>query len=338
LEFTLEAGLVDGRAMAAALDANDGGDARPLYGLAAAALQAIGDQLNAQVADLVDPALHPALLIGVERWEEGDRAGVIHIVGEGTALVCTRLPLLTLPPDLARLCYRVCLLMRQTLGIDVTRGWQPDLFWTVAERLDAFLAVPAAVRHDPAAFHTACIEESRACGWLERGAASVADAADLATELASWVDLRNRWEAFVKCQQRRRPLTVAQVEATAARLVASLEHADAPPENLAWARWVRLVCARLRVAAGRAPAVPTPEDEGEWALDWLIQLDPGLPWFADALQDTLDQAAQTGERMSASFPFAAGGARSILDALANAVTAMGLILAAPSSEVDHVAH
>ena len=52
LEFTLEAGLVDGRAMAAALDANDGGDARPLYGLAAAALQAIGDQLNAQVADL----------------------------------------------------------------------------------------------------------------------------------------------------------------------------------------------------------------------------------------------------------------------------------------------
>ena len=339
LEFTLEAGLVDGRAIAVALDANDGGDARPLYGLAATALQAIGDQLNAQVADLVDPALHPALLIGVERWEEGDRAGVIHIVGEGTALVSTRLPLLTLPPDLARLCYRACILMRQTLGIDVTRGWQPDLFWTVAERLDAFLAVPEAVRQDPAAFHTACIDESCACGWLERGAASVADAADLATELASWVDLRTRWEAFVKRQQRRRPLTVAQVEATAARLVASLEHADAPPAHLAWARWVRLVCARLRVAAGRAPAVPMPEDEGEWALDWLIQLDPGLPWFADALQDTLDQAAQTGERMSASFPYAAGGARSILDALANAVTAMGLILAAPSGdEVDHVAH
>ncbi|WP_295390961.1 hypothetical protein [uncultured Thiodictyon sp.] len=334
LEFTLETGLVDGNAVAVALDANDGGDARPLYRLASTALEAIGDHLNAQVADLVDPALRPALLIGVE-----GRDGAIHLVGEGTALVCHRLPLLTLHPDLASLCYRVCILMRETLGIDSTRGWQPDLFWSVEERLDAFLAVPAAVRNDPAAFHAACIDEAQECGWLERGTESVADAADLAAELASWLDARNRWEAFVKRQDRRRPLTVAQVDAKAARLAADLERAAAHPVDLAWARWVQLVCARLQVAAGRSPAVPTPEDEGAWALDWLIQLDPGLPWFEDALQDTLDQAAQAGERMLASYPVAAGGARSILDALTNAATAMALILAAPSGdEADHAAH
>ena len=334
LEFTLEAGLVDGMAAAVALDANDGGDARPLYRLASTALQAIGDHLNAQVADLVDPALRPALLIGVE-----GRDGAIHLVGEGTALVCNRLPLLTLHPDLASLCYRVCILMRETLGIDSTRGWQPDLFWSVEERLDAFLAVPAAVRNDPAAFHAACIDEAQEGGWLERGTESAADALDLATELASWLDARNRWQAFVKRQDRCRPLTVAQVEAKAARLAADLERADAHPVDLAWARWVQLVCARLKVAAGRSPAAPTPEDEGAWALDWLIQLDPGLPWFEDALQDTLDQAAQAGERMLASYPFAAGGARSILDALTNAATAMPLILAAPSGdEAEHAAH
>ena len=177
------------------------------YRLAAADLAAIGDHLNAQVADLVAPALCPALLIGVE-----GRDGAIHLVGEGTALVCHRLPLLT------------------------------------------------------------------------------------------------------------------------------LERAAAHPVDLAWARWVLLVCARLRVVAGRSPAVPTPEDEGAWALDWLIQLDPGLPWFEDALQDTLDQATQAGERMLASYPFAAGGARSILDALTNAATAMALILAAPSYEVEHGTH
>ncbi|AUB85138.1 hypothetical protein [Candidatus Thiodictyon syntrophicum] len=337
LEFTLEAGLVDGEAVAVALDANDGGDARPLYGLATTALRAIGDYLNAQVADLVDPALHPALLIGMEGREEGD--GAIHLVGEGAALVCNRLPFLTLHPDLARLCYRVCILMSQTLGIDITRGWQPDLFWTVEERLDAFLAVPAAVRNDPDAFHTACVEESQECGLLAWGTESVADAVDLAAELASWVDVRDRWQAFVKRQHRRRPLTVAQVDAKAARLVAYLERGDAHPVDLAWARWLRLVCARLRAAVGRSPAAPTAEDEGAWALDWLIQLDPGLPWFGDALQDTLDQVAQTGERMIASYPFVAGGARSILDALTNAATAMGLILAAPScAEVEDAAH
>jgi hypothetical protein len=339
LEFTLEAGLVDGRAVAVALDANDGGDARPLYRLAAAALQAIGDHLNTQVADLVDPARRPALLIGVEGWQEGERDGVIHIVGEGTALVCNRLPLLALHPDLASLCYRACILMSQTLGIDLTRGWQPDLFWTVEERLDAFLALPAAVRSDPDAFHAACVEESQAYGLLAWGSESVADAADLATELTSWLDMRNRWQAFVNRQQRCRPLAVVQVETKAARLAAYLERAGAHPLDLAWARWVQLVCARLQVAAGRSPAAPAEEDEGAWALDWLIQLDPGLPWFEDALQDTLDQAAQAGERMMASYPFAVGGARSILDALTNAATAMALILAAPSAdEAEHAAH
>jgi hypothetical protein len=167
----------------------------------------------------------------------------------------------------------------------------------------------------------------------------VADAVDLATELASWVDVRDRWQAFVKRQCRRRPLTVAQVDAKAARLAAYLERTDEHPVDLAWARWVRLVCARLRVAAGRSLAAPIAEDEGAWALDWLIQLDPGVPWFGDAFQDILDQAAQAGERMLSSYPFAAGGARSILDALTNAATAMGLILAAPSvDEAEHVAH
>jgi hypothetical protein len=287
----------------------------------------------------VDPALRPALLIGVERREEGDPDGAVHIVGEGTALVCNRLPFLTLHPDLASLCYRVCILMSQTLGIDITRGWQPDLFWAVEERLDAFLAVPEAVRNDPDAFHAACVEESQEYGLLAWGTESVADAVDLATELASWVDVRDRWQAFVKRQCRRRPLTVAQVDAKAARLAAYLERTDEHPVDLAWARWVRLVCARLRVAAGRSLAAPIAEDEGAWALDWLIQLDPGLPWFEDALQDTLDQAAQAGERMMASYPFAAGGARSILDALTNAATAMALILAAPScDEAEHAAH
>jgi hypothetical protein len=43
--------------------------------------------------------------------------------------------------------------------------------------------------------------------------------------------------------------------------------------------------------------------------------------------------------MIASYPFAGGRAQSILDALTNAATAMGLILAAPSvDEAEHVAH
>jgi hypothetical protein len=325
LEFTAEIGLIGASQIGEALSANERGDARPLYRLSARASQAIADHLNAQMADLIDPEQRGALAVGVTALYGEDQG----VAAAGLAQVRCRLPFLTLTPDLACVCYRACVLMCETLGIDVTAYWPPDqLFWSLAERLDAFAELPVAVRQDPVTFHAECVRESGDMGLFWEGAQSVGDAGNLAAKLEECIEARARWESFILEQTQAQPLDLDQVEAQAAWLTENLDEA---PER-AWAQWVQRVCKRLRKAAGRCPAAPQEPDEGYWRLDALLMIDPGVPWFESAIDELLDHAAQAGESMLDFYRWEPGCARAILDALENLADAMVLILSAPTPE------
>lgn len=342
LDFALEVGLIEGAEIEAALSELEiDGHAEPLYRLTENAQGLLGSRLSERAERLGCDEAHPVFSVG-----SVDVYGAPGIAIEGSVMISSAIPCSRLRPDVVRLCLLACGVMDRSLGASTRVLWDIDggQDFYLIERMIAFDEMTVEMKSDAALFLDACMRLAQSDGVFEdvttlEDAEAVLEWFERAQHARTWMEACRKADTSGITEQEAEALAVSAsqswnawntltaeaLEEDALALCATL---PAESEDRAWLDWVRDVA---RVCADR-PEISQElmvEADETWPAQYLIQIDPELPWWEGCAESTWEHAMNAGEPFVSIWEWAPGRGRHILQALEGIVDAAALVWCAP---------